>query len=536
MGGARRFQSVRLALNGATQQRCSVNHVVRHSRLGLLLAGLALIGGLWLRTRNLAQYPFWLDEAYSAFAADKGYAFIWNILPSYETHPPLYSAALRTWTLFAGDSLESYRALGVVVGMLLLPMVGLAGRELERSLGQKTWSIAFPALALAAVLPSFVDTARLVRPYYLLTLAYAGTAWALLRVARTYRETGEIDRPGWAGYLACIALLPWLHNLGLLYLASAALALLFLLGPVMFIGRHWRRYILGHAIVALAILPALLILLDQAPTWAGSTWLKFNPATLPDDIMLLFGLPGIFGVAAAALLAGYALAAHTGSRAPAALLLMALLPPALALLLTVTIAPVFLPRTLVASGAPLILLIACGANRSLATRVLFALLLISAVIRVVRVQALPPPENWYGAARWLVPKMARGDRIYAYPNEGALPLRYALRDLKMAAEVRQIPSEIPARDPSGWYATGSRGVQSLPPWRLQQIAGDATSTETPTIWLLRLAPGLYDREDRFLSILKQNRTVSAHFTENQIDIVGLRLRSAQPAPPQQPQP
>jgi len=505
-------------------------------RPGLALAGLALVVGLWLRTRNLTQHPFWLDEAYSAFAADKGYAFIWNVLPGYETHPPFYSALLRSWTLLAGNSLTAYRTLGAIAGTLLLPAIWMAGRELERTLSRKTGSIAIPVLALAAVLPSFVDTARLVRPYCLLTLVYTGTTWALLRVGRVYRDTGGIDRLGWRSYLACIALLPWLHNLGSLYLASASLALLFLLGPLTFLRRYWRRFLLGHALVALAILPAFLILLDQAPTWAGSTWLKFNPATLPDDIMLLFGLPGAFGLVAAVILVGYGLAPRAGGQAPAALLLMACFPPLLALLLTVAIAPVFLPRTLVASGAPLVLLIASGADRNLATRVLFVLLLMSALLRVVRVQALPPPENWYGAARWLIPKMAPGDRIYAYPNEGALPLRYALRDLKMTAKVRQIPSEIPARDPSGWYATGSRGVQSLPPWRLRQIARDGTSSATPTIWLIRLAPGLYDKEDAFLSILKQDRTITARFTENPIDIVGLRLRSAQPTPAQQPQP
>ena len=513
-----------------------MDSLFKNLRPGLLFAGFALIAGLWLRARNLAQHPFWLDEAYSAFAADKGYAFIWNILPTYETHPPFFSALLRSWTLLAGNSLQAYRALGVVAGMLILPVIWLAGNEIERGLGRKTASIALPALALAAVLPSFVDTARLVRPYYLLTLTYAGTTWALMRAARVYREAGEIDRRGWAGYLVGIALRPWLHNLGLLYLASAALALLLLIGPVAFVRRHWRRFLIGHVIAALAILPAFLILLDQAPTWAGSTWLKFDPATVPGDMMLLFGLPGLFGLAAAAILAGYALANRPDCRTSAALLLMALLPSALALIVTITVAPVFLPRTLVASGAPLVLLVASGANRSLVTRTLFALLLISALIRVVRVQALPPQENWYGAARWLVPKMTQGDRIYAYPNEGALPLRYALRDLKMTAEIRQIPSEIPAHDPAGWYATGSRGVQSLPPWRLRQIATDSTSSATPTIWLIRLSPGLYDKQDMFLSILKQNRTASAHFREGPIDIVGLRLRSSQPTPSQQPQP
>lgn len=508
----------------------------RSSLLAWIATGVIAALAVWLRARNLTAAPFWLDEAYSAFGADKGYHFIWHILPSYETHPPFYSAALRTWTLIAGNSIGGFRAFGLVAGLLLLPVLWMAGREIEKGLAQKALTIAIPALALAAVLPAFVDTARLVRPYYLLTLAYAGTTWALLRLSRVYRESGTIDRGGWIGYLVGIAFLPWLHNLGALYVAAAGLALLALMGPVDFLRAYWKRFILGHLLVALAILPAFLILLDQAPTWAGSTWLRFNPASLLDDVLLIFGLPGLFGLAAAIILGGYAFASAPGSRVPAALLLMALMPMALALVLTLAIAPVFLPRTLVASGAPLVLLIAAGANRTFMTRAIFALLVVLAFVRVVRVQELPPPENWYGVVRWLAPRIQPGDRVYAYPNEGALPLRYALRDLGAKAEVRQIPSEIPARDPAGWYATGSRGVQSLPPWRLEQIAQDPTSKKTPTIWLLRLAPGLYDRNDAFFNILKRDRTVTARFRENAIDLVGLKLASEPAAPPEKAKP
>lgn len=506
----------------------------RRRRLGWLLIALALVAGLWLRARHLTLHPFWLDEAYSAFAADKGYRFIWTVLPGYETHPPFYSAALRTWTLIAGDSLGAYRSLGVLIGMLILPVVWLAGREMERGLGRKPWTIAIPAILLVAVLPSLVDTARLVRPYYLLTFVNAVGIWSVLRLARVHRETGMLDDLAWRTYLATLALLFWLHNLGALYVAGMGLGLLILIGPVELLRHHARRVLVGHALVAAIALPALLILVDQASAWTHSTWLTFNGNALFDNILLIFGLPGLFGLAVALLLAGLTLGNAGRSRMPLALLAIAVTPMLLALVLTFTVAPVFLPRTLVASGIPLVMLVAASADHSALLRVAFAMLLVLAFERVVQVEQLPPEQNWYGAVRWLTPRLAPGDRIYAYPNEGALPLRYALRDLEQTASIRQIPSEVPARDPSGWYPTGSRGVQSLPTARLTEIANDPVSRATPTIWLLRLGPNAYDKEDDFLHILARTRTPVARFTDRDIDIVG--LRSAQPATPEQAKP
>ena len=51
----------------------------------------------------------------------------------------------------------------------------------------------------------------------------------------------------------------------------------------------------GHVAVALAWLPALLILRDQAPTWIGSTWLRFSWESVPEklaaeaDVMIVLG-------------------------------------------------------------------------------------------------------------------------------------------------------------------------------------------------------------------------------------------------------
>lgn len=504
----------------------------RRGALLWLAMALAIVAAVALRAHGLADHPFWLDEAYSAFAADKGFGFIWNVLPGYETHPPFYSAALRGWTLFAGDSLLGFRSFGLVAGLLTLPVIWLAGRELALILGRPVATIALPALLLAAIIPSFVDVARLVRPYYLMTLANACGCWSLLRLARFHMESGRLRTGPWLGYLASIALLFWSHNLGALYVAGLGLALLVLIGPVVLTRAHAMRFFGGHVAVALIALPAFLILLDQAPTWTSATWLRFEPATLFDNVLLIYGLPGLFGLVAALALAGFAFTGTTRRRPLVALLIAALTPPVLAILLSIAIAPVFLPRTLVAAAVPFVLLLAAGANATFLSRATFAMLLAATLVRVIQIQQLPPEQDWYSAVNWLTPRMQPGDQVYAYPNEGALPLRYALRDLGRSVAIRQIPSDIPARDPTGWYPTGSRGVQSLPPARLAQIASDADSRNTPIVWLLRLGKHAYDKGDVFERTLKRDRGEIARYTDRDIEIIGL----AQTTPPQQPQP
>jgi hypothetical protein len=136
-------------------------------------------------------------------------------------------------------------------------------------------------------------------------------------------------------------------------------------------------------------------------------------------------------------------------------------------------------------------------------------------------------------ADWLKARIQPGDMIYAYPNETDLPLHYALRERGMTVPVRAIPEPVPSHDPTGWYPTGSRGVVSLPQYRLEQIAGDAQSRKVRTIWLVRTGPPTYDKGDGFVKALSRRRAQIAYWNKFPIDIIGFRA-STQPAPRKQP--
>lgn len=505
-------------------------------RLGAIIVACLAIATA-IRFNRLDVWPLSLDESYSAFGASKGFPFIWNILPGYETHPPFYTALLRCWMLVAGTSVFALRTFGVLVGLATLPVIWFAAREVALLAGKDGRLVPLCALALASVLPPLVDIARFVRPYHLMILVYSVGVWALVRLARLHRADGRLASAPWAIYLACLPLMIWLHNLGSLFVATMALALLILIGPVTMARQHWRSFVAGHGLAFLAALPALLILLDQAPTWTHSTWLAFVPSSVPVHLMLIYGWPNVYMALGGLILAGLGLRAmrQEAQRLGAALLVLAILPILLSITLSMSVAPVFLVRTLVSCSVPMLMLIALGANEGLWQRTGLGLLGVVTAITLLQIENMGPDQDWYRAVRWLAPKFGANDLVYAYPNEGALPFRNALRDLGVDARVRPIPSEIPAHDPAGWYPTGSRGVQSLTPQRLAEIANDPVSRQTPTIWLFRLGKRPYDLNDEFEKALGKNRTPVAHFEYRAIDIIGF-AKSPQHAPPQQAKP
>jgi hypothetical protein len=133
-------------------------------------------------------------------------------------------------------------------------------------------------------------------------------------------------------------------------------------------------------------------------------------------------------------------------------------------------------------------------------------------------------QNWYGAARWLAARWTPGDIVWAYPNEGALPLAYAARDAGLPLDLRSIPTPVPTLDggPGAWNPTGSRGVVSLPRARLRAIVRAPQAEQIGTIWLFRLGANAYDVGDVLLGELSHDRVRVARLVCGPIDIIGLR--------------
>ncbi|MES2497715.1 MAG: glycosyltransferase family 39 protein [Pseudomonadota bacterium] len=516
------------------------------SRPVLYLAA-ALIAGfaLWTRVWNIWAEPMWLDEAYSAYAASKGWDFLWTVVPRYETHPPFYYSVLRGWTLIAGDGLVAHRLLGVVCGMALLPVAALAALRLARIAGADGARVAIAATALVAASPVLIWMTREIRPYPLMILAYAGATLALLAIAERRAAGRPLAGRAFAGWLACGLLMLWLHNLGPLYAAAMGLALLCVVRVRTMTREDWLWFVGGHLLAIALWLPALFILLDQAPEWVKATWLRFSTVDLWRRATYMFTGPRDDIRAAAAILAlcgGAVLWRARQGGLLAALLILALLPVAVSLIVSETITPVFIIRTMTALATPALLLMALGIGwglRGAGWRRFGRWLPVAALIWMLVGQVVMDVEtrrhvkrDWYRTVEWLAPRYRPGDVVFAYPNEGALPFDLAVRDYRLRMESRPIPTAIPSLTPppGSWYVSGSRGVPSLDRAHLRAIAEDPTTRAVPTIWLLRVGPWAYDKGDVFLEELAKGRVEVGRFRDGAITIVGLRKAPSPPSP------
>jgi len=468
----------------------------------------------WLRIADTLARPLWLDEGYSAYIADRDFAWIWRIVPQFETHPPFYYSLLRVWTLLFGDALATRRALGIIAGLATIPVAALGIREIGRLIGWsslRTQVAMAVAMLLVALAPLMIEMDRQVRPYAVLILAHAVALALLLRIGRIAAEERRIAAWPFASYLVVLAMLLWLHNLAVLSGGALGLSSLVLLAGRGLTRRDWLTFWVGHGLVGLCYLPGLLILLDQASGWTAATWLKFDLGTLPWDLSRLFGTPGRPGLILSLLLGASGLAAllrtREGWRVALVLAMTALLPILLSIAISLAKSPVFLPRTLSATTVPAVMLLAigvAGARGYWRWPVGVALLLMLALLVRIDLHEFRqrPQQDWYGAAAWLDAHVAPGDEVWAYPNDAALPLHYAAHDrgyAKVIAALRPQPTPVPTLDagPGAAYPTGNRGVVTLSPERLRALVAAPAVERVPRIWLLRMGRDMFDRADDF---------------------------------------
>lgn len=502
--------------------------------LAALAVAAVIAAGVTLRLWNVTNQPLWLDEAYSAYAAARNFGFLWNVVPTYETHPPFYYSMVRLWTLAFGDSLVALRALGILCGMAAIFAAAFAMRAIARllELPRSATLIAMAcAMMLVALSPMPLELSRMVRPYAPMMLVYALAIATLFTLARRLRDGDGLGNRHFIAWLILLALMLWLHNLGILFAGTLGLAFL-----ILCVRREWRKpdwiwFFAGHLVVGLVWLPAILIIADQAPGWIQSTWLTFSPHLIPYQVgVLLVGNQALSWISGAALVMIAAWRLQTirdGNRTLIALILLSTLPAMLSIAISATITPVFHLRIMVPISIASALLIALGAALTRGVGRLLAGLAIVIILTQmglsgVNMRKRAPPEDWYGVVHWIESRIRPGDLVLTYPNEGSLPFDRAVGDLGLDLPSTPIPVAVPAIDVGGWYPTGSRGVVSLPRDRLRAIARSAPVAAAPTVWLIRMGPWAYDKGDVFLQELGHGRVRVAHTQMGVIVLDGLR--------------
>lgn len=267
----------------------------RPGRHMALLVGLLLIA-FALRLFRLDYQSLWWDEGISLHLATTTWAEIVRDRLN-NIHPPLYFFILKGWLALVGVSAFTGRYLSALASLAQVALVFAAARQWGgRTLRHSV--LPWIASGLMLISPLAVIYGQEIRVYALLPVVYLALlmqTWRLLGGARLdFRALLLLGLTGWLG----------LH---LHYIAFFAVAYVGSWGLVVFgrrrDGQSLGRWIITHAVVALASLPWLLAVLGnwaaiQAEANAGA--FTAEPVPLPYLLAQVwtFHLTGLAGALA----------------------------------------------------------------------------------------------------------------------------------------------------------------------------------------------------------------------------------------------
>lgn len=232
--------------------------------LGFLvrLFGLYKSGGLWY------------DEAVTYYTAQESFPFgILDKLKYHDYHAPLFYLILNIWMRFVGEHDFVIRLLPCLFGVLTIPVLYLAGKEL------KSYKVGVLAALLASINSVLIYYSQEIRFYSLLTFAGALCALFLIKVNKN---------ASLKNYIGLI-----ISNLLILYTSSIGFVFVFL--EILILGIYFyllkkdklslRNFILSQLVTFVLYIPYLPTLLYHSQSSSKSFlnqlgWIRFNLSSI----------------------------------------------------------------------------------------------------------------------------------------------------------------------------------------------------------------------------------------------------------------
>ena len=157
-----------------------------------IVVGLIVLAAV-LRFATLASQSYWLDESQAAHELGLSFGAMLRAWNGAEWNTPLYLIVAWPWAKVFGTGEVGLRSLSAILGVGLVPLIYLAGRELVSG------RAGVIAAALAAVNPFMIDYSREAREYMLLVVLCTAS---LLFFARAWRRGATRDLVWWAIFSA----------------------------------------------------------------------------------------------------------------------------------------------------------------------------------------------------------------------------------------------------------------------------------------------------------------------------------------------
>lgn len=228
----------------------------------LLLAGLAILAAFVFRVYRLNAQSLWYDEGVSAFMTGRGVTEILAAAAG-DIHPPLYYLLLRGWAVLAGSSEFSLRFLSLFLGVVLVAMLYLLGREVA---SPREGAVAALLAALSPILVYYSQEARMYMLMATLALLSTLLLWRIL--AYEGHPSGRGSQRVLVVYVVATS--------ALLYTQYFSFALLlfhnlyFAIRGRRFPASLWGRWAVAQGAIALLYLPWLSQVWGQVAAWQSS--------------------------------------------------------------------------------------------------------------------------------------------------------------------------------------------------------------------------------------------------------------------------
>jgi hypothetical protein len=406
-----------------------------------------------LRFATLDVQSIWLDESATIHLVNRSFGGMLSHLSSSESTPPLYYVLLWPWTRVFGGGAIAFRSLSALAGVLTVPVLYAAGRQISPRAG-------FWAAALTALNPAMYYYSQEVRAYALLIL-FSAAAFLCWQLAMA-RPDGR--RLGWWAAMSILALLT--HYFAVFLFLPEALLLARRIG--------WRRTRLPVGAVVLAGLALLPLAIAQRSS-GNSDWIQNSslgsrlaqPAKQflvglygPQEIVTALA-GGLMAAGAIVLLVRYAEGRERAAARDVAIVAVAGL--ALPAVLAVTrIEDVFNGRNVIAGWVPFAVLVAAGLGVRRAPRLASALgaglcALFLLVIVLTDTKPAYQRDDWRTIATSIKPVRAGG--IVVGPVFGLLVLDVYVPGLQQVKTPTVTTREIAVVD----LRTRRTGRTPLPP-------------------------------------------------------------------------
>lgn len=244
------------------------------SKNAKLILIIILSAAAFLRFYKLGSHAYWLDEAFTLYAAIRNPLEIIRFVYIYDTHPPLHFLLVHLFTYF-GTGEFIIRSSSAIFGVASVWTAFLLGREVK---DEKTGLLSAGLHAFSSFAIPFSQEARM---YPHLNLFILLSAYHLLKAARSGKEKN------WVYFVISSVAGVYIDYRMLLILAGGFVYFLIMRKKL---GKKFNKFLIAHLQIGVLSIPALVFMFHQAgPQGVASRSARlFSPPNLKSIIESIF--------------------------------------------------------------------------------------------------------------------------------------------------------------------------------------------------------------------------------------------------------